>query len=384
MIPSPLGYSSPNNGTNARIVFFALVLQIVVCWPSVAAAKEAIAPGTFFIAFTPDSARLVVASHDGGLRLLGVPDLNEIRSFSLEEGRRLRSVATSTNGRWLAAADDSGNLRIWDLETGEPRPGVPLEPRESKADSVYIFAGDTLFLHRNRFRVWDVASGTEDVTVRALKGADRMALSPDGRSLAVFGCDGSRIRDLCVYAIDAKSVVTASWKQLFGDKSPFRWQVADLVFTEDGRILVTVSEDEPHYLSRVLRANDLEVLDDAEMGFFERGEIFVHLAKRTPPVSRLLRAGDLAVLQSNPTVDSLGSYRDRAVSADELRAIERELVAPQPGWQSYVGLRSAPCDQLEVVSPDRKWKATSFNKRLYLYRVTDEKRLVMQTYMRVP
>ena len=53
------------------------------------------------------------------------------------------------------------------------------------------------------------------------------------------------------------------------------------------------------------------------------------------------------------------------------------------GWQ-FPGPRSSPIPQLEVVSPDGKWKATAYQKRLYLSRIAGESRRALEKFAVIP
>jgi WD40 repeat protein len=310
-----------------RTAALAILFLVALCAGLSAPAQSADPPVTFHIAFTGDSSRLVVASHVGGIRVLSVPDLKEVRSFALAVGRPLRSAAVSPNGRWLAA-DDDGDLMVWNLETGEQRPSVPITHHHRYIHPVYVFGpdDDTLFVYEDILHVWDVKQG-RDLGVVSGIGAELMTVSPDGRSLVVLGgCDAGRISGtLCVYAIDRKNIVVATkWMESFKDsgKQYASWYPQDLVYTKDGRILLTAKEDQGTFHSRFYKPADLTVLEDT-------------------------------------------------------------VVEPERGWL-YPGLRSTPTQQLETVSPDGKWKVTGFHKRLYLYRVTSETTRALERFTAIP
>lgn len=301
-----------------RTAILAISLLLVLCaWPGAAAGTGD--PLTFLVAFTPDGGRLVVASHRGGIRVLSVPDLTEIRSFALPGGRRLRSAAVSPSGRWLAADDDVGDLLIWNLETGQAQPAVPVVRRGWAP--VYLFRPDDTFIvvRKNTLQLWDVTQGRKGEVFKVDTDVDHMTVSPDGSYLAVAGMQ-LPWGHLGLYATDGMRLVRErGWGELLPqrvlDKSP---RLADLVFTPDGRILVTItfwSSDVRRFESRFLAPDELRVLDE--------------------------------------TGDETGE--------------ENTLEA----WQ-YPGIRSAPGDQLAALSPDGRWKATTseYAKRLYLYRMT--------------
>jgi WD40 repeat protein len=180
-----------------------------------ALASEAADPLAFLVTFTPDSQRIVMASHLGGIRVLSVPDLKELRSFKPEGDRRLRSVAVSANGRWIAADDDVGDLLIWNLESGAAMPAVPVT---HQTYPVYVFhsVDDTLFLYQKTLRVWDVKQGRELGVIKDLDNIRRMTISPDGSDLVVLGtCKvGDVSGDVCTYSLSHGTVVAAAnWEE---------------------------------------------------------------------------------------------------------------------------------------------------------------------------
>jgi hypothetical protein len=160
-----------------------------------------------------------------------------------------------------------------------------------------------------------------------------MTVSPDGRYLVAFGfCPLGRVRgNVCLCAIDEKKVVAAAdWEELFFDPGPkvgyWSGHPVELVYTDDDRILLTfgASTQPTTYQSRFLKPADLKVLDNT-------------------------------------------------------------LVKPDGGWQ-YPGIRSAPGEQLEAVSPDGKWKATAsgYMKRLFLYRITVGNGRALEKFIPIP
>jgi|GEM_PF-5454259 len=288
---------------------------------ALSAAAQSTDPVTFHVAFTGDSGRLVVVSHRGGTKVLSVPGLEEIRSIALTGVRPLRSATVSPNGRWLAA-DDDGDLLIWNLETGEAQTAVPIAHHSRFNHPVYVFGpdNDTLFVCEESLRIWDVRQGRDAGVVKEIGLADLMSVSPDGHSLAVLG-GGS----LSVYAIDKKNVVaTIDWKESFkaSGKQYASWYSKDLVYTDDGRILLTAMEEQGGFHSRFYKPADLTVLEEA-------------------------------------------------------------VVEPERGWL-YPGLRSSSAEQGEAVSPDGKWKVTAFHKRLYLYRVTGKTTRTLEKFTAIP
>jgi WD40 repeat protein len=273
-------------------------------------------PEPFFVAFTSDGGRIVVAMRWGGVKVLSVPDLKEVRSFAVENDRPLTSVAVSPSGRWLATDQDGKELRIWNLETGQAQ----FTASTGWASPVYLFGPDDTFIvfQKGTLQAWDVKAAQKGRVVDA-SHVQRMAVSPDGRYLVVGGMMGGTClvgkssRDICLYAIDEMKVVAGTvWAELF-PKEGFNGlgaKLADVAFTSDGRIMLTIGR---------------------EVG---------------------------------------GDYRTRYLAPDDLQVLEmKETVVPYVS-RRLSGIRSAPLEQVEAVSADGQWKATAsaYQKRLFLYR----------------
>jgi WD40 repeat protein len=74
--------------------------------------------GDVAFAFSPDGALLAAAPRDGTLRLLRMPDGEEVRRLG-ERRRRVTALAFSPDGRKLVAAGDDNTIRLWDVATGQ-------------------------------------------------------------------------------------------------------------------------------------------------------------------------------------------------------------------------------------------------------------------------
>lgn len=99
-------------------------------------------------------------------------------------------AAFSPNGRWLAVMADA-KIELWELATG--RQGRSIEGAAGSGGAVRfssaVFTPDSRYLisvqDGGGFRLWDTFTGQE-VRKWPLPGADHIAISPDGRWLAVI------------------------------------------------------------------------------------------------------------------------------------------------------------------------------------------------------
>jgi RNA polymerase sigma factor (sigma-70 family) len=235
------------------------------------------------LAFSPDAKTLATRAHDGRLRLFDVDTGKERKTFPKDGGgRRLGTVAFSPDGKTVAAAGDS--IRLYDAATGEERlridrkqasglqftdggktltgavlgaiyrwdtaTGKALTPEaagDSIVEQILVTPDGRRVVTRGQdgdAHLWDAANGKH---LRAWKAAWQrgMAMSPDGRFLVwpvvddtlkftdpdepgvIF--DGNRLR---LYDIEAGRFVDRF--------SSFKGDAHDLMFTSDGKKLVTV------------------------------------------------------------------------------------------------------------------------------------------------
>jgi WD40 repeat protein len=167
-------------------------------------------PGSgWALGFSPDGRNLVMTGAGRGLILWDVR-ANQLRATLEAEAERFAvySVAFAPDGRTLAAAgstvdakgvEQQGQVRLYDLAR-EPiaRRAVLTFDRGwlFQPDQGVSMCSDVAFtpdgrrvaaVAMQRIRLWDVATGTEEDTFErdVSGGSDRLAVSPDGRWLAV-------------------------------------------------------------------------------------------------------------------------------------------------------------------------------------------------------
>jgi WD40 repeat protein len=191
-----------------------------------------------FFHLSPDGQTVFVSQHD--------PEDTRARAYDAESGQErfphegqtgaVASIAFSPDGRTLATGGYDHIIRLWDLagrKAGEAPP--PMRELSGHADTVcsLAFSADgsrlvTSGISDGLFLLWDPASGRK---VHDLVGPQghwtRVAISPDGATVAVGGVDGS------VNFWDARTAER---------KEPRRWNataVRTVAFSPDGQLLAS-------------------------------------------------------------------------------------------------------------------------------------------------
>jgi WD40 repeat protein len=177
------------------------------------------------VAFGPDGRTIATGGDDGTVRLFEAPSLRPIGG-PLEAGDgAVQSVRFSADGKLLAAGGDFG-VRAWRVPGREP---AATRAGSGRVSSIAVGPGDTL--------AWASSDGTASFgNLRLPLGPDELplsvAISPDGRTLAIGEVDG-RIR--------LWDVRRRRWAG-----EPLRGPVArveSVAFTPNGRVLVSGGDD---------------------------------------------------------------------------------------------------------------------------------------------
>ena len=147
------------------------------------------------LAFSPDGRTLAAATANGSLTLWDVDSRSLLHGpLSAGHGYLLVGIGFSADGATLAASSEDG-VQVWDVATGTGRGEIAwggMHDLAFSADGAMI-ASTRLFL--GGAEVWDVATRTSIATIDGTPPINDLsvALSPDGRTLAVGGF-GSVVR----------------------------------------------------------------------------------------------------------------------------------------------------------------------------------------------
>ncbi len=194
------------------------------------------AAGVNALAYSPDGRRIVVGLSDGTVHVHDMDADQKLAQFVAHPGG-VSGVAVLPDGKRLVTAGADGTACVWDaaagrlLRTVDPRSGAVAALAVSADGSVLavLTAGGSV-------SVWDVETGRSRCAVVARSGSNGLAVSPDGRTLALaqgesvtfydtttgktlaslpslgfpsLGFDGASPMTSAVYSADGKQLVVA-------------------------------------------------------------------------------------------------------------------------------------------------------------------------------
>jgi WD40 repeat protein/serine/threonine protein kinase/DNA-binding XRE family transcriptional regulator len=202
-------------------------------------------PGGYVVsAFSPDGSRVFTGSQDGTVKMWDVASGTELLSFGAHSSV-VQDLAVHPDGVHIATSGREGNAKVWDISPQGSREWLTLaahagdvwEAAYSPDGARIATAGSDTFA-----RIWDAATGAELLTLRG--HTDRVygiAYSPDGMRLATSS------RDLTVRVWDAATgaeVLTLS-ELGHGDGiiGGSHRGILDVAFSPDGRSLASAGSD---------------------------------------------------------------------------------------------------------------------------------------------
>jgi WD40 repeat protein len=179
------------------------------------------------LALSADGKKLMSGGKDRTVRLWDVEQFGQL--WSSNATGEVRWVALSRDGKRGASASEDKLVQLWDTASGDRQ--RDLEGHASKVTCVE-FTPDSKFVVSVSWdrtaRVWDVASGKQTRSYLQQGGAEALAISPDGKYLAVHGGGDS----------------TLYMRELAADKDKVLWkgnhpQGFRLAFTRDSKMIAS-------------------------------------------------------------------------------------------------------------------------------------------------
>ena len=189
------------------------------------------------LAFSPDG-KLLASGGLKGISVWDVPAGELQRTLPTGDSATL-ALAFSPDGRTLASGSFDTRLRLWDARTWEVKTTFERHPAEVRG---IVFSADGKFLvtyagGRKEVFLWDAETGKLKRTLKGEEGVSAIALSPDGKTLAIGSGEGKEKSKGRVELWDTAS--GDHTQTLDGHSGP----VTSLAFSPDGKTLASGGQD---------------------------------------------------------------------------------------------------------------------------------------------
>ena len=154
---------------------------------------------TWSLGLTPDGKTLVSGREDGTVHLWNVAEPANTTLIHTVYGYRmsLTTLAWSRCGRWLATGDVHGHILVWDLSGEQPVQCRRMKCEDGSVTAVAFSPDGNLLASasgaaaQHSVRIWNMASGTRQATMRLDMEQLSVAFAHGGETLLSSGRDGT-------------------------------------------------------------------------------------------------------------------------------------------------------------------------------------------------
>ena len=204
--------------------------------------------------FSPDNRTKTVATTAGrDIRLwntetgdeLVIPVLDALPLGMHDNPPKILELAFSPDGRWLVSGTTEGEIRMWDVATGEALVvfAEPTEQGNLGRISAVAFSPDRALLAaatQNQIHLWDVRTGHKRSSIRIVYKRGRVTFHDSPKSL-VFSPDGA------ILVSGHTNGTIQLWDVKTGDRiaalDGHTQRIETLKFSPDGEMLVSTAQD---------------------------------------------------------------------------------------------------------------------------------------------
>ena len=144
-------------------------------------------------AFSRDGTHLVTQGLDGLVHVWETNTRTLVRDLPHVDGM-VTAAEFSPNGRLIATSSNAGIVRIWALDSTDPR--LTLDTEEKYAHELLVFSPDGSLLatgstSANKVRLWNTGTGQFKELSGHTNGLIGIVFSPDGKKVGTSGLDNS-------------------------------------------------------------------------------------------------------------------------------------------------------------------------------------------------